>query len=128
MASRLRHGAPVITILSNAVLSTLFFRRWVQLTHVAAVRGPSDLGGIDLQDLYLLQGTKKVLMIIKHFCCNSTRIKIPQVCLQWIQLTLCVGHLNVINLTTTPSQCWGQVGPTHPGLPPCSTEWAASYN
>jgi hypothetical protein len=71
-----------------AILPTLGYNRNMP-TEVEY--GPTNLGGIGLQDLYVLQGTRKVITIMEHVRCQSKLGLMIQATIQWTQHLLGVG-------------------------------------
>jgi hypothetical protein len=57
----------------------------------AVVFAPSELGGVGLQDLYAMQGTRKVITILEHIRCQSNLGLLILSTIQWTQHSLGVG-------------------------------------
>jgi hypothetical protein len=53
-----------------------------------AIYGPTELGGIGLQDLYVMQGTRRVITIMEHVRCQSKLGQMIQATIQWTQHSL----------------------------------------
>jgi hypothetical protein len=53
--------------------------------------GLTDLGGIGLQDLYVMQGTRKVITITEHIRCQSKLGLMIQAAIQWTHHSFGVG-------------------------------------
>jgi hypothetical protein len=73
---------------SRAILPKLGYNRNMP---TEVIYGPTELGGISLQDLYVMQGTRKVKTILEQVRCQSKLGLMIQATIQWTQHSLGVG-------------------------------------
>jgi hypothetical protein len=73
---------------TRAILPKLGYNRNMP---TEVVYGPTDLGHIGMQDLYVLQGTRKVITKMEHVRCQSKLGLMIQATIQWTQHSLGVG-------------------------------------
>jgi hypothetical protein len=73
---------------TQAILPKLGFNRNMPKE---VVYGPTELGGVGLQDLYVMQGTRKVITIVEHVRCKTNLGLMILATIQWTQHSLGVG-------------------------------------